>query len=468
MPDFWPHQLAALDEAARHMPGGECGCGGMGLFFRMRRGKTRTALEIARREGCCNVLVIAPKSVVDEQVWGREADAMWPGHPRVLTPKGSGEKKARDLQDRWPHVGIVVLNHEAVWREPMASVLMRTDWDMVIVDESHRVKDPKGKCSTYLGRLAARAPRRLALTGTPMAKNALDVWGQYRFINPRVFGDSFVKFRMRYSRPALKAESRDADTFMLAGRGGVLTRWKIIDTDDIARKMYEHAVYVGDEVLDVPPVNTPRFVELEPRAMRAYRDVEHTFVSELSSGVVTAANAGIRLLRLQQLTGGTVVTKDIETGETTTEVVSTAKEDMLAETMADIGDEPYVVFARFRTDLDAVHRAAGRAGLTSVELSGRRHELPEWQAGEAQVIAVQIQAGGVGIDLTRARLASMYSVGFSLVDYEQARFRFLGPRQTRPVNYDLVQAQGTVDEYVLAALQARADVVSAVVERMGR
>ena len=71
------------------------------------------------------------------------------------------------------------------------------------------------------------------------------------------------------------------------------------------------------------------------------------------------------------------------------------------------------MFCRFHADLDAVHNAAKAAGFHSLELSGRRDELKRWQDGEAPVLAVQISAGGVGVDLTRARYSIYFSLSFS-------------------------------------------------------
>jgi SNF2 family DNA or RNA helicase len=93
-------------------------------------------------------------------------------------------------------------------------------------------------------------------------------------------------------------------------------------------------------------------------------------------------------------------------------------------------------------------------------------ELKRWQAGEAPVLAVQIDSGGVGVDLTRARYAAYYSVGFSLGSYEQSLARIHRPGQTRPVEYIHLIVEGTVDRKVMAALAQRADVVNAVLQQM--
>jgi SNF2 family DNA or RNA helicase len=185
-------------------------------------------------------------------------------------------------------------------------------------------------------------------------------------------------------------------------------------------------------------------------------------VAELEGGYVTAANAGIRIMRLQQLTGGTLRAQNLD-GSDSVQRVSEAKEGLLRDILEDI-DEPVVIFGRFHTDLDAAHRAVG--GEQSLELSGRANHLAAWQAGEGNALVVQVQSGGVGIDLTRARIAIYYSLGYSLADYMQSRARLHRPGQTRSVEYIHLIVRRSVDELVYTALAARADVVASVVEQM--
>jgi hypothetical protein len=98
--------------------------------------------------------------------------------------------------------------------------------------------------------------------------------------------------------------------------------------------------------------------------------------------------------------------------------IDDAKRLTLAELLEDIGaDEPVVVFCRFRRDLTVVADLAQYFGRSYGELSGRfKTGLDErgCMVDGIQVMGVQIQSGGVGVDLTRARYAVYYSLGFSL------------------------------------------------------
>jgi SNF2 family DNA or RNA helicase len=113
-------------------------------------------------------------------------------------------------------------------------------------------------------------------------------------------------------------------------------------------------------------------------------------------------------------------------------------------------------------DLDAVHEACRELSYKSAELSGRQDGLKRWQEGESQVLAVQIGAGGVGVDLTRARYSIYYSLSFSLGEYDQALSRVHRPGQTRPVEHIHLVAKGTVDDKIMRALEKRAEVIQAI------
>jgi SNF2 family DNA or RNA helicase len=128
--------------------------------------------------------------------------------------------------------------------------------------------------------------------------------------------------------------------------------------------------------------------------------------------------------------------------------------------------EPVVVFCRFRCDLEEVAAACRRLGRSHSELSGVRNSLAEWQSGETSVLAVQIQSGGVGIDLTRASYCVYYSLGFSLGDYEQSLARLHRPGQTRCVRYYHLVAKDTVDEIVYESLRKRKEIVDGVLHRL--
>jgi len=78
---------------------------------------------------------------------------------------------------------------------------------------------------------------------------------------------------------------------------------------------------------------------------------------------------------------------------------------------------------------------------------------------------VQMQAGGVGIDLSKARYCIYFSVGFSLGDYEQSLARVHRPGQKNKVFYIHIITTNTVDEKIYAALEQKKDVINTIINK---
>ena len=249
----------------------------------------------------------------------------------------------------------------------------------------------------------------------------------------------------------------------LYGASGIIVRdpgsstrfweWNGEDTRDLC--------VTAGEVLDLPgAIETYTHVNLNRRARKLYDQMAMSFHAELESGEkITAANALARLMRFQQLTSGFAHTEDGKVLE-----VDDSKARALADILEDLPNrEPVVVFARFQNDLDAIARVADGAKQPHFEISGRTKNLEEWNK-EGGVLAVQIQAGGLGLDLTAARYCVYYSLGFSLGDYLQSIARLHRPGQKGLVDYIHLVAAASVDEIIVDALEAKEDVINRILE----
>jgi len=277
--------------------------------------------------------------------------------------------------------------------------------------------------------------------------------------------------------------------------------------EELASKMARLAFIITKEQLDVK-LGLPEAIHLEPRecvlskeASAAYLGMLYDFVAAVQDGAVTVNNALTQLLRLQQITSGYLPIPEacprcsgdgmeyVELGPGEPDVPCTAckgsgervrveqlgteKRDAFKDWLEDLpADEPVVVACRFLHDIDAVRDVATMTGRTFGELSGRSKDGLTRQATmspSVDLLGVQIQSGGVGIDLTRARYAYNYSLGFSLGDFDQWLARVHRPGQTKTTYYGygvakLHDGTPTVDQAVLHALRERKEVVSAIVD----
>ena len=428
--------------------------GGAMLAFTMGAGKSRVAVDLVRNFGFRRVLICCPKSVI--AVWPKQFQTHTEDPPRVLELRdGSTQKRAKHLAAANASGSplVAVVNYESAWRGHLKDVIEDIKWDCMILDESHRIKSPTGKQSSWCAKMGREVPYRLCLTGTPMPHSPLDIFGQFRFLDEGVFGANFTAFRARYAIMR-KGTRRDGRTFH--------TIDGYQNGEEMQDRFFTRALRVGEEVLDLPEAqHITLSVDLDTKARKAYKSLEENFYADVESGRVTAGNALVRLLRLQQLTGGYLPTDD-----GMAERLDTSKADVLADLFEDLApEEPIVVFCRFIKDIDVVKGLAEKHGRAVSELSGRVNELREWQDGESTVIVVQIQSGGLGVDLTRACYCVYYSVGFSLGDYEQSLARVHRPGQERPVRYYHLIATKTVDERVQRALVAKSDVIESILSR---
>ena len=446
---LWKHQREAVDFALKrtatlwHM--------GLGT------GKSRCAITFSQEIGARRTLILCPLSVCD--AWRDQFEKFAPDTEVVILNKRSVAKKREEAAAglerarAYAKPCVIVVNYESARNMPLSGFLESIEFDLLVMDESHRIKSHNGATSKWVSKLARTCTRRVALTGTPMPHSPLDIFAQARALTLgdfEIYGKSYFRFRRKYAK--------------MGGFGGK----QVVgfqQLDDLRERMSRFTFQADRSVLDLPPaIHDRRIVHLAPKARRMYTELDTLFCTMVKEGEISASNALVKLLRLQQLTSGVASLEDID-GSKIHVRVDTAKEDAMVDIFTDLpADEPVVVFGRFRGDMDTIHRAAERSGRTSLELSGTRRELSEWQAGAAPILAVQIQAGGTGIDLTRACYVLFSSVGFSLGDYEQALARAHRPGQDRPVYYIHLVAKDTVDEKVYAALRKRKNLVEAVLE----
>ena len=452
MQDSWQNQEEAMQFALNHPA--------CMLDMDMGAGKTRVAIDtVFARENCYRVLVVCPKAVVP--VWRENLekfapDSHWSCWDRQ---KGSIKSKAEDLRE-WLKVPavkqFVVINYDSVWRRELGDLVLRAGFQVVILDESHRAKAAGSKVSKFLALLGKRVRYKMCLSGTPMANSPLDVYGQYRFLDPSIFGTNHYLFLQEY---AIMGGPERRFIVGFKNQRKLNERFRSIayscKMSDIADKI---------KLPDALP-ETKRLVTLPASDMRTMKELNREFVAECGSGHVVVNNVLTKLVRLQQITSGFCYTQENVLLDKELQELNTAKEDTLADMLEDLDPrENVVVFCIFRHDLEAIHRAAKKNKRECFELSGSENTLDGWKSTEGAVIAVQIQAGSEGIDMTKANHAVYFSISHSLAMYNQSKARLYRPGQTRPVSFCHLLAEGTIDEALYKSLMKKEDVIESIKE----
>lgn len=441
---------------------------GFGFLFEMGCGKTITAIATAgagyQMGKIKKVLIVAPTSVC--AVWPKEFQEYAAFPYTIRTMLGDKAHRLKELHDLeafpYQHLKVAVINYESTWREGIFEALQDYDAGLIIADESQRIKTHDASQSKAMHILGDKARYKLILSGTPVQNEAVDIFSQYRFLDPSVFGDNFFTFRGRY-----------------AVMGG-FNRKQIVayrDLDALVRKEMSVAYRVTkEEALDLPEQTfEKRYITLSAKERNLYDRLRRDSYAELEGGgTITATTVLTKLLRLQQFTGGFLVEDDA----TRPQLVSRGKLDALEDILQDYvveGKKKLVIFSRFLPEIHEIEKLCdkvlGKAKMEAVSIYGdikkeaREEIIKRFQEDpKTMVIVGQIDTLGVGVTLTAADTCVYYSVNFNYATYDQSLSRIHRIGQKHPCTYIHLMAEKTIDETVLQALAKKEDLAKTIVD----
>lgn len=451
----YQHQKIAFNFALQKLE--EQGCAA--LLMDMGLGKSLTSIAITGQlfndKKIERVLVICPTSIIG--VWLEEFKKFADFDYCIEAIIGTTMSKRKDKLKLLCHkigLKVAIINYEATWR--MEKELNTYKPDIIICDESQKIKNPSASQSKTIHRLGVKAKYKIILTGTPVQNSPMDVFSQWKFLDPNIFGLSFYAFRNHY-----------------AVMGGYynhqILRYK--NMDELTSKAHSVAYRITkEEALDLPEqIFLNRYCELEPAARRIYDTVVKESYAELMDGEITATNVLTKLMRLSQIAGGHV--KD---DEGRMQVISKSKLNELRDIMEDViidNKKKLVIFARFIPEIESIKSLAKEMDIRYSYITGeikteeRSEMCSKFQNdNNIKLFIAQIQTAGLGITLTAADTAVFYSLDFNYANYSQAIARTHRIGQKNTCTYINLIATETVDEKILKALESKQDIAKNIVD----
>lgn len=442
----WPHQEAGVKKWLTVKRGA--------LYHAMGAGKSAEALAgtgwlfekgLARR-----ALIVCPLSVYAE----------WPRQFTQHATEGSlhiirDVKKGRKLLPGLPEKSIVLINYEKL---KSLEAELTGFADVIVADEATKIKNPSAQRTKILARLARESKYVLIMTGTPVSKNLIDVFGEFMVMDPFWFGRSFWMFKQRYCQ-----------------MGGYLGHQIVgYQREDELRKIINfpsHRVTKAEALPDLPPkVYEERVCEMAPEQRKLYKSTQRKFWVEFSGGAIDIKNAAARIVKLQEIANGFIITDTRETVD-----LPNPKLEILSETFEEVDeDERVVVWCRFRHDIEKIDTMLG-AKFPSREVfqihgdvKDREGAIANLRITPGSVLICQIQTGGMGIDLTCSHLAFVYSGVFEYALREQMEDRHHRPGQPNAVTYVDFITEDTVDRRVQKVLESKKTLAEWLMEDRGR
>ena len=427
---------------------------GAALLMEMGCGKTITTIAVIGRLALDNlthrVLIIAPKSIVS--VWQEEFKKYADFSYQLTMLEGSSERKKQKLKTALNQdLQVMVINYDSV--ALIEPDIIKWNPDMIVADESTRIKNPQAKTSKSVYAVAKRCKYRMILTGSPITQNPLDLFMQYKILDDSIFGTSFYAFKNQYA---------------VLGTFNQPVGYK--NMPEFIKKVHSIAYRVTkSEALDLPDTIDEIYpIYLEDKAAKLYKQFVKDSYMELSKGDVIATNVLTRILRLQQITSG-FIRPDEESDHY--EQVSKAKLSVLEDVIDTIieSGEKLVVMARFIPEIKEIGKLLEKKcikySLICGEVRDRAEQIKMFQEDkDCKVFVGQIQTTSMGITLTAASTCVFYSLSYNYADYIQAKARIHRIGQKNKCVYIHLIAKDTIDETVMEALGRKQDIAHSIVD----
>ena len=374
-------------------------------------------------------LVVAPLTLLAN--WRHELARFAPGL-KVYVHQGETRHLARGFRRMTADAQVVVTSYSLLVRD--YAILRETAWRGLVLDEAQAIKNP----DTQVARAARAlgAPRRVALTGTPVENTAADVWSLEEFLNPTFLGERRA-FLERFAKP-LAQDERSA-----AGR-----RLRHALEPFVLRRLKGDPEIAGElggkrEVRE--------YCALSPDQRREYEAaLEDYRVSEKRQGDIFAL-----LTRLKLVCDGE------------------GKFARLCELLESVfaAGESALVFTQYAKVGQALQTAlAGRFGVRFPFLHGglsarqREAEIARFNAPGRTCFILSLRAGGFGLNLVKATHVVHYDRWWNPAVEAQATDRAHRIGQGKTVFVHAFITEGTLEERVDEILARKSRLAGSLVQ----
>ncbi|HET7357251.1 MAG TPA: DEAD/DEAH box helicase [Nocardioidaceae bacterium] len=415
----------------------------------MGLGKTLQTLAVlcrAKESGRLDgpVLVVAPTSVVGN--WAAEAARFAPGLG-VVTVTETAQRRGVPLEAIVAGADVVVTSY-ALFRigyEEFAA----TSWSGLVLDEAQFVKNHQAK--TYQCARRLPAPFKLAITGTPLENNLMDLWALLSIVAPGLF-PSPQRFTEFYRTPI---ERGGAPELLATLRRRIRPLMRRRTKEQVAADLPPKQEQVVEVAL------TGKHRRIYETHLARERQKVLGLIGDLDKNRFTILKS-LTLLRQLSLAPSLVDGKYAG--------VDGAKIDVLLEKLVEVTGEGHraLVFSQFTGFLGRVRDRLDAEGIGYAYLDGRTlnraRVIDGFKDGDVPVFLISLKAGGFGLNLTEADYCFVLDPWWNPATEAQAvdRTHRIGQDKTVVV-YRLV-SKDTIEEKVMALKERKSALFQSVLE----
>lgn len=359
----------------------------------MGLGKTTSTIIAALETGAKKVLIICPATLKIN--WKREIENY--SDRSVYISEGKNFSSEHDF---------VIINYDIIKnfhdnKKKDESQILTTNFDLVVVDEAHYIKNPTAQRTKLINDIAKNVDRLWLLTGTPMTSRPMDYYNLLNLIESPV-AKNWMAYAIRYCSGYQFSVGR-RKVWNVTGASN-LEELRDRTQGLLLRRLKENVLDLPDKII------TPVYLKLKSKAyeevMGEYYDWYDKNPEESKSLTVQFT----KLTKVRQIIADEKIYQTIE----------------LAENIIEQGKK-VIIFCNFT---DSLNKICQHFGKTSVKVDGsmskieRQNSVDSFQENEkVKVFVGNIKAAGVGLTLTSAEAVIMNDLSFLPSDHAQAEDR---------------------------------------------
>lgn len=372
----------------------------------MGTGKSSAALWAAdylrERGHLKRILVICPVSVI--KVWQDEGFYTTP-HRTVGSLVGNKKKRLEILATK-PDICVINFDGVVSLKEELAA----ENFDLIIIDEASAYRNASTQRYKALKSLLQPTTRLWCMTGTPTPNAPTDCWALCRLVNPALVPKSFKLFQ--------ETVMRQAGPYKWVPRPGSQEKvWSV---------MQPAVRFLKKDCLDLPEITyNNRHAELTSEQIKVFDAIRKEMAWEMESRELTAANAAVKVIKLQQICCGVV--KDNDGSPIVLD--NKPRMDLLLELVEEIGGKT-IVFVPFKFSMAQIVEKLKEQGYTAELVNGdvstgeRSRIFSAFQnESHPQILVAHPATAAHGLTLTAASNIIWFAPIYSIEQYEQANAR---------------------------------------------
>lgn len=377
----------------------------------MGLGKTASTVISSLESGAKKILIICPASLKIN--WQREIE--------MYTDKSVYICDGKNFSTEHDYV---IVNYDILknfhdLKDKDNSLITKTNFDLVILDEAHYVSNPQSIRTKLVNSFCKKIDRVWLLTGTPMTNRPMNYFNLLQLIDSPV-AQNWMAYAIRYCQ---------GYQFKVGGK----KIWNVSGSSNLEelrdRTSKQILRRLKTEVLDLPEkIITPVYLRLKSRL---YEELMGDYFNWYKNNPEESSSLTIqfsKLMKVRQVIAEEKVQSTIELAENILEQ-----------------DKKVIIFTNFTDTLNKIQEHFGKV---CVKLDGsstkpqRQYAVDQFQENEKiKVFVGNMKAAGVGLTLTAAEYVIMNDISFVPGDMSQAEDRAyrIGQKNSVSVYYPIFE-----------------------------